>query len=905
MRPRKIWLALACIAFVLMSSFHGYAGGPLALRASGSPFLWPGGGVNIPFNPDQGGLGILNNAAAVVQTTSAFGVWGAIPSATATHVNAGQLPFDVDETNYLPFLNPVAPDGLSAIVYDEDGAIFDELFGPGSGVLGFAGPEWINTVTGDILEGVAFLNGATVASPADLPEMLAVQVHEYGHYQNLAHSVVNGQMLAFGDNSGPTPNDTFPGGPGAALGNVETMYPFLFVGDAGGAATVHKDDIAIFSRLYPEPTFATTTGTISGNILLPNGTSPATGVNVIARNVANPYLDAVSAISSDFALDLTPGQPFVGTYSLRGLTPGASYAVFVDEILAGGFSTPPLAPLPGPEEFYNGALESSNGVTDNPSAFTAVITAPGGTVSGINIIFNRLAPGPIPAGDDTTHEIFPSFPLRMCGQTFNSFFVNSNGSLTFGAGDVDFSDSIGEHLTGPIRIAGLWDDLNAAAGGTVSWSENAHSVTVTFSNVPEFVNTGSNSFTFTLFKPVLGASLFNVQYGGMTALDGVAGYSCGGRITSGFEPERNLSSEPLLTVGLLSPAIYEAFTTNDNDLDNKTLRYVGPLGFRDRFEPNDSIGSSGHHGDHDDDDGCENHQNGLVKLPFNTANRFSEIRPLGDDVDYYRFRAKAGDIIVIETVPGLPSMDTVVGLFNSSGVLLAADDDGGAGLLSRVAFQVTADGTYAAAVSTFDDVDFSGDGTDFGRYVLNISSYRGTILALTDDDSAQVNLNTFAFPYQGANRSSVFVNANGNFTFGAGDGDFSESVAEFLAGSPRIAPMWDDLFPADGLVIAEEKNRALNVHFVSVPEFFSESPNYFTVVLDRKGDITIDYGPTSRSDSIVGITRGGGAADPGPTNLSSANNLSAVGTKYEQFLGDPFSYGGIDLSFKGLKFKKP
>ena len=127
------------------------------------------------------------------------------------------------------------------------------------------------------------------------------------------------------------------------------------------------------------------------------------------------------------------------------------------------------------------------------------------------------------------------------------------------------------------------------------------------------------------------------------------------------------------------------------------------------------------------------------------------------------------------------------------------------------------------------------------------------------------------------------MNDNGNLTFGAASVDFSETVAELLSGPPRIAPLWDDLNVLGGLVIAEEKDRALEIHFVSVPEFFATGTNYFSVKLDKRGEITFNYGATNRSDAIVGITQGGGAADPGPTDLSETRRLWTTGTIYEQF----------------------
>ena len=541
--------------------------------------------------------------------------------------------------------------------------------------------------------------------------------------------------------------------------------------------------------------------------------------------------------------------------------------------------------------------------------FTPVVAGMGAPVTGIDIIFNRPPPGPIPMGDDTSFEIFTNFPVRFCGQTYESVWVNANGSLTLGAGSGAFAESAAAMLTGPPRIAGLFDDLNPAAGGVVSFEETNHSLTVHYTEVPEFVppngGVGANTFSITVRRSLLDGSFgfalhggrFTLDYGALSATDGAAGYSCGGKVTSNFELETDLSRLRLpFVIGLERPAVYEVFTAADNDLDEARFDVFTPKPFRDPFEPNNSPTAAQ-----------------FVKLPFSTEAHFTAIDP--GDVDFYRFTAKAGDILAIETVPGT-QLDTMLGLFDSSNNLLVLDDDGGAygvGGLSRILVRIPVAGNYKVGVTTWPDFTFTGTGNESGRYVLSIRSYTGTLLPVTDDGSVEVPLTTFQFPFHGTHWSSVFVNGNGNLTFGAGNADFSETVPELLNGPPRIAPLWDDLSATNlltgaiqGLVIAEETPGALKVHFVSVPEFLTTGTNYFTTTIDRKGGVAFDYAATNRSDALVGISRGGGVADPGPTDLSRAHGLSAATPAiYERFLGSFGTYGGVDLSFENVTFKKP
>lgn len=857
------------------------AGGPLANCASGQPYLWGAGGANIPFNPDQGGLGSLTNAEAVALVQTAFDQWTGVPSSTVSYVNAGSLPVDVDITNYGPYLDAPAPDGLSAVVFDETGEIFDLLFGPGSGILGFAGPEWGDSSTCTITEGYSFLNGPAFTDPQ---YALDVMVHEFGHWTNLAHTVVNGQIL-LGDTSGPTPNDTFPVPPLAGL--VETMYPFYF-GTLAGTSTPHPDDIAILSTLYPEPTFFGDTGTISGTVFASNGTTKLTGVNVIARNVADPFADAVSAISSDFTDSSSQADPVVGAYTINGLTPGADYAVFVDEVLAGGFSTALQSPLPGPEEFYNGALESSDSSTDDPSVYEAVTAMSGSPVGGVDIIFNAPGPGdPLPVGDDGFVELFLPFTYEICGQNFGTVFVNANGHLTFGEPDSDFSESAGDFLAGPPRVAGLWDDLNPSAGGIVTFYQSAHDFTVVWDSVPEFLATGSNSFEITLKRS---SNHIDVDYFGISATDGLAGVSCGGAVTSSFEQASDLSSFAPSRINLHNqPAVYEQFGVEANDLADSTVRYNGTTNYNDNWaEPNDVPSKARR-----------------ISLPFNSipVTRFTEIEPTGGDIDLFRFNADAGTTLVAEIVAG--QLDTLIALFKIEGrgnstdyVFVDSDDDGGAGLLSRLQVPIAEGGAYLLAVTTFPDFGLTGAGGSGGRYVLDMFALNGIVLDLGDDDSAMVGLG-FSFPYQGADWTEVYVNSNGNLTFGSGNIDFSESVSDLLSDQPRIAPLWVDLSPNNGgQVVVEYGSGSATVSFIGVPEFFSTGSNTFSVTMYDDGTYEINFGAVSATDGITGTTEGNGAADPGPTDLSAGGPFPAAGTTYEQFTGgSPFDLTGANLSF--------
>lgn len=389
-------LALACALTAAV------AGGPLNIfdPASRTPYAWPAG--DTPVYLDMGSLGQLTNEEADSMVAASLAQWNAVPTASFHAVVAGDfasigLP-DITAENIFDVLGAWNGGGIH-IVYDADGSIHNALLGY-AGVLGFTLTEYLDDDSPAMLEAIIVLNGAWVsdAPTADIAMSSygGVVTHEFGHAINLAHSQTNGQIYFFyepyvGPEGCVDPYASVPN-----PGQIETMYPLINVWGTGpDVSTVdHLDDIAAFSDIYPDADWPDSHGTIAGSIRVPSvgpHGNEVTGVNVIARNVADPFSDAISGMSGAYTQGAAGAD---GRYTFHGLTPGASYVLYVDGIWAGAFSTPYPTVLPGPEEYYNGTLESGDGMKDDRCAYTAIPVAAGRSAIA-DVTFNRVKGAPV------------------------------------------------------------------------------------------------------------------------------------------------------------------------------------------------------------------------------------------------------------------------------------------------------------------------------------------------------------------------------------------------------------------------------------------------------------------------------------------------------------------------------
>ena len=101
--------------------------------------------------------------------------------------------------------------------------------------------------------------------------------------------------------------------------------------------------------------------------------------------------------------------------------------------------------------------------------------------------------------DDYIEVVLPDdSQVFLYGTGWSSFYVGSNGYITFGTGDDNYAPGLDAHFGLP-RISAMFEDLNPAESGVVSWKQLDDRVAVTYQDIPRFDASGPASFQVELF----------------------------------------------------------------------------------------------------------------------------------------------------------------------------------------------------------------------------------------------------------------------------------------------------------------------------------------------------------------------------------------------------------------------
>ncbi len=351
-----------------------WAGGAHQTNVDGIPYKWNG---TVTYNVDQGDLkaGEYNHAAARQMIADAFGIWdAALNTGGLSIVEGSTLPLpgdggdDVNSGNYLKYMN--SGEEVNPIIFDHDGEIIDAIYGECAKftLLAFAGFEKLGD--GQIQKARAIFSGVCIPDASgntlsqggcggcsvklDEPMVRQMFVHEIGHLLGMDHTQVNPESYST--------CRSFVDCPEEYAQDIPTMFPIAVAG--ADMVSLHADDIAYFNRLYGDPEGDGCS--VSGRVLASDAATELRGVEVVARNIDEPFskTDALAFVSGAEAprfeaKDKSAGncKEGCGDYLITGLKDGETYQLCVQNILsaftgASGIEPvdPPL-PLVQPECF--------------------------------------------------------------------------------------------------------------------------------------------------------------------------------------------------------------------------------------------------------------------------------------------------------------------------------------------------------------------------------------------------------------------------------------------------------------------------------------------------------------------------------------------------------------------------
>lgn len=563
----------------------------------------------------------------------------------------------------------------------------------------------------------------------------------------------------------------------------------------------------------------------------------------------------------------------------------------------------------------------------------------------------------IPLADDDSRKVSLGFSFPYYGTSYTDVYVNSDGNLTFGvADDKSVARDKARFLTGAPRIAAAYADLNPSAGGKVSYGKaDPNSLFVKYDNVPRYDGGGKTTVTITL--DVSGAIAIAVGSAGGA---NVIGVSKGGSGNNAAESDLSASSGPIGYNG--KGAVYEVFGTGKPaDLGGKAVTFspdgsnapdpgpappqqttiplgdddakAVPLGFSFPFfgktYADVYVNADGNLTFGGGDSASANRDvarflTGLPRIAF----LYRDLDPSGGGTVSYRHDDPQSITIVVDGVKlyGMSAVSSATVTLRDTGAVtitygavggmtyVVGVSKGGVGNsgsaldLSAQGAQITMDGKGAVYQSFTQQtpIDLAGKTITFttgGGAPDPAPAPSETGIPLGDDDTAQIPLG-FSFPLYGKSYSSVFVNADGNLTFGAGDGVTADrDVNRLLTGAPRVAVLYGDLDPSAGGLVSyvQESATSMTIHWSNVPLWGQSSGNSASATLNADGTITVVVDGVSDSAFIVGLSKGGAGNWASPSNLASLAgqtiHYAGKGGVYQDFHGQTFTLGGKALTF--------
>jgi hypothetical protein len=175
------------------------------------------------------------------------------------------------------------------------------------------------------------------------------------------------------------------------------------------------------------------------------------------------------------------------------------------------------------------------------------------------------------------------------------------------------------------------------------------------------------------------------------------------------------------------------------------------------------------------------------------------------------------------------------------------------------------------------------------------------IPVLGGDDTTTSRAFNGIFPLFGSNYVNFDLSSNGFVSFGGSNGAAccNGNLSTLLSGVPRISTLWTDLNPTT--VSQNDLVAGRSVITWQTGEFGFGGSFTSQLTLFSNGSFVMGWdGPSviAGHNTLTGVSPGGGATDPGASNLSGFSSPVATGsTVYELFGANTFDLNQRNLYF--------